>query len=284
MERSWTEEIVHASTEDDLLLAGAAIRPVERLARTACVVLIHGNAAAFHDRPYILLGRALAARGYPVIIGNTRGHDISATLWKASDSTPFAGGGGSGWERMEDAPRDLAAWIDVASAEQSAGIVLAGHSKGAQKVVLYGMERPDPRVIGITLASPDLHGLRVPGEIEAARALVAEGRGMEVLPAQPWAPWYRQSAGTVVSHAELVDRLFSASERMPGIAALKMPLLTFFGSREPHGPAELDAIRGMASASPRVETRLIDGAHHFYSGQEGDVARVIAEWIEGLMT
>jgi len=270
----YAEQLIYAATDDDVLLAGMLIQPEAVADRFASILLIHGNAAAFYDPPYVRLGRALATLGYAVLIGNTRGHDIAATLWKASSGMPFAGGGGSGWERMEDAPRDVAAWVRLLQSRQAQRIVVAGHSKGAQKVILYGMEAPVAEVRGIVLASPDLRGMRIPGELEAARQMVAEGRGMDVLPAQVWAPWYRQSAQAVVSHAETVDRYFGSE--MAGVTALRLPVLAFFGSRETGAEASLEAIRNVAGAS--VATRLIDGADHFYSGHEEEIARMIADW------
>jgi len=283
-----TEELVYAATDDDILLAGVAIRPATAPAKPVGLVWIHGNAAAFYDRPYVLIGRALAALGYLVIVGNTRGHDIAATLWRASDDTPSAGGGGAGWERMEDAPRDLAAWVARAAqitddGHGHGGVALIGHSKGAQKVVRYAAARPQSPLVGVALASPDLRGFRMPGEFEAARQLVADGRGMEVLPATPWAPWYRQSAQTVVSHAEMADRLLTAGVgEAPLLARMSVPVLAIFGAQERSGEADLALIREAATAAAGVEIAQIADAGHFYTGHEAEVARVIAGWADGL--
>lgn len=280
---AYREELTYATTEDDIALAGVVFRPVDVPAQPVSIVWIHGNAAAFYDRPYVLLGRQLAALGYTVVSANTRGHDIAATLWRASDGMPFAGGGGAGWERMEDAYRDLTAWVRVAHDLQIGRVVLAGHSAGAHKVVLSQAEHPDTLVAGIVLASPDLRGFRVPGELEAARRLVAEGRGMEVLPAQPFAPWYRQCAQTVVSRAEAAERVFPPSgERTSALAALRAPMLAFYGASERNAQAELEAIRRAASATSRLDTHLIAGAGHFYDGHEVDVAQMLAAWVATL--
>jgi len=279
MATPWTEEIVYIATEDNIQLAGAVISPLEgNIHQAATIVWIHGNAASFYDRPYVLIGRELARLGYSVVLGNTRGHDIATTLWIADDHSPMAGGGGSGWERMEDASCDLAAWVDFAATRASGRVLLAGHSKGAQKVLLYAAEQPSERLGGVALISPDLHGLRIPGDLEAARALVAEGRGMEVIPPQPWAPWYRQSAQTVVSHAETADRLLSATSGTPIIASVRVPLFTTFGGDERNVAAELATIREKATAAPDVTTEIIAGADHFYRAHEADVARAIAQW------
>jgi pimeloyl-ACP methyl ester carboxylesterase len=278
----WREELVYVATDDNIQLAGIVISPPNEIAHHTSIVWIHGNAASFYDRPYALIGRELAALGCTVVLGNTRGHDIATTLWKADDHSPMAGGGGSGWERMEDAPRDLAAWVDFAATRASGAVLLAGHSKGAQKVILYAAQRPHERLRGIALISPDLHGLRIPGEVEAARALVAEGRGMEVVPAQPWAPWYRQSAQTVVSHAETADRLLTAEAGAPALASVAVPTLATFGGRERSAQADLATIREKAAAAPRIETDIIADADHFYDGREAALAQVIARWADAL--
>ena len=278
MANHWTEEIVFIATEDNIQLAGAVISPNEDITTQATIVWIHGNAASFYDRPYVLIGRELAQLGFAVVLGNTRGHDIATTLWKADDNSPMAGGGGSGWERMEDSPRDLAAWIEFVATRSSRPVLLAGHSKGAQKALLYAVERPAPQLSGVALISPDLHGLRIPGDLEAALALLAEGRGTEVVPAQPWAHWYRQSAQTVVSHAKLADRLLSAENGAPIIASIRVPLFATFGGEERNASAELEIIREKATATPHVITEIIAGADHFYRAHEADVAHAIAHW------
>lgn len=272
-----TEELVYTTTEDGLLLEGVAVRPAGVPVRPVGIVWIHGNAASFCAPAYVRLGRALAELGHPVVVGNTRGHDIAATLWRADGGMP--GGGGAGWERLEEVPRDLAAWMDVAAAEMGTGrVALVGHSSGAQRVVLYQAERQDARVAGLALASPDLRGFFAPGELEEARRMVAEGRGMEVTPAQPWAPWYRQSAQTVAGKAAILSRMLEAEDGEPTIAAIRSPILAVCGTREPRTEATLEAIRRQARSAARVDTEVVAEADHFYTGHEADVAAVIARW------
>jgi pimeloyl-ACP methyl ester carboxylesterase len=160
-------------------------------------------------------------------------------------------------------------------------IVLAGHSSGAQRVVLYAAERQDARVAGLALASPDLRGFLPPGELAAAQRLVADGQGMEVTPAQPFAPWYRQSAQTVAQKAGILARMLTATAGEPTIAAIHTPVLAFFGSREPGGAATLATIRDAASHAA-VTTRIVADADHIYTGHEAAVAALFVEWITAL--
>lgn len=275
----YTEDLAYTSTDDGLLLAGVVVRPRGVAFQPLSFVWIHGNAARFYDYAYVAICRALAGAGYPCVSGNTRGHDIAAFVWRGTDGRPrpwqgpqdMPVGGGSGWERLEDAPRDVGAWVELAAGLAGEGVVLCGHSSGAQRVVLYQAERQDARVKGLALASPDLHGFMPPGELEAAQRLVADGRGLEVVPAQPYAPFYRQSAASMVSRAAVVDRLASS-----GIAAIRCPVLAFSGDREPGGSPEVTGSK--FTGASRVLTRGIANADHFYTGVESQVADVLAEW------
>ena len=91
MQQTYGEELVYTSSEDGLLLEGVAIHPLGGASRPVSVVWIHGNASRFYDYPYVMIGRALATAGYPFVSANTRGHDISTFVWRASGGKPAPG-------------------------------------------------------------------------------------------------------------------------------------------------------------------------------------------------
>jgi pimeloyl-ACP methyl ester carboxylesterase len=281
----YREELVYTTTEDGLLLEGVVVHPHGVAVQPLSFVWIHGNAARFYDYAYVAICRALAGAGYPCVSGNTRGHDIAAFVWRGADARPrpWRGvqdmpiGGGSGWERLEDAPLDVAAWVQLAAGLAEGGVVVCGHSSGAQRVVLYQAARQDSRVRSLALASPDLHSFMPPGELEAAQQLVADGRALEVVPAQPFAPFYRQSAASVVNRATVLARLL-ASE----VGAIRCPVLAFFGEREPGASNVLDNLVGRELTGAQVETRTVPEADHVYSGSESQVASMLAEWAASL--
>jgi pimeloyl-ACP methyl ester carboxylesterase len=146
--KSYSEELVFVESEDGLSLTGAVIRPQHDLSNPVAVVWIHGNTGKFCDYPYIAVGRAIAEQGYVFITGNTRGHDISTTLWRMPADEPVAGG--SAWEIYEEAPYDIGAWISYAAGLGIEKVILVGHSLGAAKVIYYQALRQDPR-IGVSL-------------------------------------------------------------------------------------------------------------------------------------
>jgi pimeloyl-ACP methyl ester carboxylesterase len=270
------ERLLHVETEDGLALAGALVAP-DGEARPLAVVWIHGNTGVFHDYPYVLVARELAARGYPVVLANTRGHGITAEIWNLHADRPVAGG--SAWELLEDAPRDVAAWVDAAAPYASAGVVVAGHSQGAAKAVLYAAERADRSLRGLVLASPDLRGhwWDVVGEAEQ---LVAGGRAEELLPPLMGAPWYRLSAANVVSRSRVLGRVYADRDGDAVLARVSVPLLAFFAERDVGGEEELATIR--RNAGRDVETTLLAGGDHVYTGVEDDAAALVAAWLAGL--
>src|SRR5687767_10789409 len=137
------ERLLNVETEDGLALDGALVAP-DGEAKSLAVVWIHGNTSEFHAYPYVLVARALAARGWPVVLADTRGHGVVSELWNVREDRPVAGG--SAWERLEEAPLDVAAWVEAATPFAAEGVVVAGHSQGAAKAVLYAAERADERL------------------------------------------------------------------------------------------------------------------------------------------
>ena len=270
------ERLVHVETEDGLALAGAAVLP-QGEPNALAVVWIHGNTGVFHEYPYVLVARALAARGYSVVLGNTRGYGATNPVWNLREDRPVAGG--SAWELFEEAPVDVAAWVDAGAALAVEGVAVVGHSQGAAKAVLYAADRRDERVRGVVLASPDLHG-HWSELVDEAERLVAEGRPDELLPALMEAAWYRLSAANVVSRARVLGHVYESVDRAPALAAVPQPLLAFFAARDIGGQAELEIIRANAAASATVETALLKGGDHVYTGAEDDAAALIAGWLD----
>jgi pimeloyl-ACP methyl ester carboxylesterase len=279
-DKKYVEELRFSVTEDQLAHEGIAIHPVATARSTIGILCIHGNTSRFSDFPYIIMGRALAERGYLFVSGNTRGHDVAASIWSDAHMQHIAGG--SAWERLEDAPQDVAAWIDDMVSLGVERVVLVGHSQGAAKVTYYQALRQDARTAGIVLASPDLHG-HWRGVLDEARRLVEQNREDEVLPDFINAPWYRLSAKNILSRAAVLDHIYTSVDGPPTIASVRVPILALFGDAgDVGGQAELETIKTQATAFSQVQTAIIPGADHGYTNTEGAVAKVIADWISTL--
>lgn len=280
MLQTFAEKLVTTTTEDGLTLHGVALRPT-RPRRSLAVVWVHGLTGNFVKS--MPLARSVAERGYVVVDGNNRGHDFGA-LFRRPDAEPLLAGGG--WERFDESPHDIAAWIALAVAQGFPGVVLVGHSLGALKVGYYQATRHDPRVLGIVVASPPLRATELNVDlVVVAERLVAEGHGKDLL------PWGSTNAGAgTVSGQTYLNRVrtnldvFGFVTPNPRSVRITEPILAFYGSNEPEvgGQAELNKIQVNAPFSPSVETHIIDGANHSYSGREEEVGALIASWAEKL--
>ena len=280
--KPYTEELIFIDAEDGVGLDGALIRPTTGTPTTA-IVWIHGNTGQFHSMSYILIGRVLAERGYLFVTGDTRGHDVVAQNFNVKTFEMVAGG--SAWERFEEAPLDVNAWIEAAVKEGVERIILVGHSQGAGKITYTQAQRPDGRVKGMVLASPDLHGQNKhwkPELVEAARKLVTDGHPNDLMPPLFNAEWYRLTAANVVSRAEVLSHVYTSDRGAPSIAAITCPILALFGSDgDIGGEAELATLRQQAVSAPRFEGCMV-GGDHMYTDHEAEVGKVIGEWIAGL--
>jgi alpha-beta hydrolase superfamily lysophospholipase len=279
--KCYAEELAFVDRADGLGLEGAIVRPIGGATKPVAIIWIHGNTSRFYDQPYIQIGREMAARGYTFITCNTHGHDVTSVIWGPDgDASP----GGACWERFEEVPMDVAAWIDMAIEEGFEGVVLVGHSFGANKVVYYQAERQDKRVLGVVAASGDVKWKATPDRVALAEEMEAQGKGEEVLP-QLEVPWYRMSARTFLGRARIAQHVFNSETQIPHISKVACPVLAFYGSEEEWcGSADdLETIRSNASAAQRVDTQIIEGADHVYWGKADEAARLIGDWVDGLL-
>ena len=136
---TYTEETTLFACEGDTLL-GILARP-ERPAQTGVVVIVGGpQYRVGSHRQFVLLSRALAGAGYPVLRFDYRG---------MGDST--------GAQRdFEAVSADIAAAIDALQQRVPAvkQVALWGLCDGASAALLYCDETHDPRVSGLCLLNP----------------------------------------------------------------------------------------------------------------------------------
>lgn len=278
----YREELTTIQAADGVELAGAVIRPANGTPLPLPVVWVHGFTGRFYEPVAVNVGRRLAERGHVFITGNNRGNNYGTVLRvRASGEDRL---GGAAWERLDEAPLDVDAWLGFAVGLGFPRVVLLGHSLGGMKVTAYMATRQDPRVAGLVIASGPVWRFVGPAKEAAERAaeakrLVDEGRGLELLP--PIGPGASTvSAQTVVSGERLRDTLFGAEGRPPAVALLRCPILAFLGTEESWlgTPADLDWLKDTATAAPRCETRVFSGADHVYTGHEGEVADAVADW------
>jgi dienelactone hydrolase len=278
------EHIIQVQSKDDVADAGALFTPPKNIAKPIAIIWIHGAGVNFYSPTYLAISRAMAKRGFTVVTGNTRMHDLgNVEAWRGEKRVR----GGMYWGVPSEQVRDIAAWIDFLEGLGFKQVVLAGHSAGANAVRLYQAQTKDGRVAGLVLASGDVRpDNRVPPPEWASNAkrLIDDGKPEELV------------QGPFLSAATFMDILdtppefkdfFGALSTNAGVTRIQCPLLLLLGTNGDVGSQEdLDQIKSSMQQLPmhpsRVDTALIQGANHMYDGQEDRVAQIIAQWANTL--
>jgi hypothetical protein len=267
------------------------MQPMGGAVRSIGVVSLHGSPGYFYVPTNVYLGRALAARRYRYVSGNTRAHDGASPdiPWPFGCTPEAVAGwrlGGEGWYRRDEEPRDVAGWIEYLVAQGAAQIVLFGHSGGVRRALHYQAERQDPRVVGLILAGFDDRVLPIdPARLELAERLVAEGQGEALLPLREGESLFEgmQSAENFVHWVRIVGGT-AAEGHVPWSANIRVPVLATLGTRgeAPNLHAGLEAMRTRAVHAPRFDIQVIEGADHCYAGHERELAEVVGGWLDAL--
>ena len=287
------EQLVYVRSSDDIISGGAMFAPPADSAKPIAIIWIHGWGVNFYSPTYVMIGRALAERGYTCISANTRMHDLGNVAGYRLGKRIRGGGY---WGVASDQVRDVAAWIDFAGDRGLKKVVLVGHSAGWAAVTQYQAEKQDRRVVGVVVASGSVHpgtGPTDPDQIAQATRMMADGRPDDLVrdPKRSFPSFI--SAATMLdivnSPPELRDFFGTKTEtRNPGVTRIHCPLLAFFGTRGDVGSqADLEllksSIQRQSSGPSRVDTVMIEKADHMYTGEEAQVAQVIAKWADGLV-
>jgi pimeloyl-ACP methyl ester carboxylesterase len=284
------EQVVFARASDDVIDAGAMYMPASGHALPVAIIWIHGWGVNFYQPSYVGIGRELAALGYTVISGNTRMHDLgNVEAWRGDKRIR----GGGYWGVATEEARDIASWIDFAESRGFKKVILVGHSAGWAAVRGYQAEKQDPRVVGLVLASGEVHPELQPmdpDQLAEATRLMAKGEGDALIrdPKRSF-PSYTSAATTLdIANAPVTSKDFFG-EQTPnaGITRIHCPLLAFFDTQGDVGTAaDLDKLKStiqhQTTGPSRVTTAMIQGGDHMYTGQEAQVAQVIANWANTL--
>ena len=283
------EELVYVRSSDDVVNGGAMFKPPKSAAKPIAIIWMHGWGVNFYSPTYALIGRRLAERGFTTVTINTRMHDIG-TIEGFRLGKRIRGGGY--WGVPSDEMKDIAAWTDFVERQGFAKVVLVGHSAGWATVRAYQADVQDPRVVGLVLASGQARGGSNdsdPQLVARATKLVADGRGEDLLrlpnPSFPSFVSAATYADLARTSADMLD-FFGERAPNPGVTRIRCPILAFFGTRESDvgTEADLEVLKWSVERQPRhpqVTTASIHGADHMYTGEEAQVAQVIATWIGG---
>lgn len=239
------------------------------------VLLLHGNTMNFYVGASRFLPPRLTRLGLACLAFNRRGHDVLST--RASRALE-----GAAYQTTRQAIADnriAAGWL---AAQGFPRPVVIGHSHGGTLAVRHVADHPTTRAL--VLLSAHCGGARMVelasragllardrlAEITTlARALVAAGRGRELLLLPGW--WH------VTSAASFLDLLTEVPDILELAPRVGCPTLYVRGDREPADlyPAE----RFQARAGGPCTVEIVPDCEHFYVGREDTVAGLVCAWL-----
>ena len=262
-----------------LPLDGALHRPDQAPVRGA-VLLFHGNTMNFYVGAPRFLPPALTELGFVCLAFNRRGHDIlSIRDSRAAEGAAFQ----LTREGIED-NAIAAAWM---AARGFPDPVVIGHSNGGMLSVAHVVAHPrTPAMVllsahgggrnGVVKTSRAglLAGDRLEQITEQARAMVAEGRGRELMLVPGW--WY------VITAESFLDRLTEMPDTLELAPKINCPVLYIRGDRE--NPDTYPAEAFAARSTGKCDVEIVPNCDHFYRGREDTVTALVAKWLGRTLT
>ena len=290
-------ELVQVTTADGLRLDGilreTSVGPSTAAAASRAAIdvwlMLHGTGSNFYSSRLLNALEPRCARSAAVLRVNTRGHDLvtpggtAARRWL-----------GAAFERVDEAPLDLAAWVAFCHERGFTRIGLLGHSLGAVKAIywlsqLAGAQTQVPVAALVAASPPRLSYSHYAGSERGdeflatfglAQAYVEAGRPDELMLVKFPLPYWVSAAG-------YVDR-YGSHERynvLNSIEHVAVPMLVTYGSRELQTDVAFrgmpEAIDILPSRAPR-QVAVIAGGDHSYSTVELSLAERIELWLSRL--
>ncbi len=270
---------------------GVSLAGLLYAARTPrALVWLHGTggASVFQTRRTNLLAAAMLARGIAFFPFDNRGAQIVRRAGPFGSAQGRRRLGGPAFERIRECVFDIDGAARELRRRGYRELFLAGHSTGANKIAVYDRLKPRNRFKRyVLLAGGDDTSLLYDRRLLAkARAMIRARRGDEIMPA--------------LSGAEGPDRLmswrafydvanpdgdynvfpFSAAARgrrpFAAIRGIRKPALYIYGDRDEYEP---DVAMLARHVGPSAEIVVLEDADHGFTGREGEVGRVMGEWL-----
>ena len=244
-------------------------------ASAGAVLFFHGNTMNFYVGAPRFLPPVLTRLGFACLAFNRRGHDIlSVRNSRAAEGAAFQ----LTQEGIDD-NRTAAAWL---AARGFARPVVIGHSNGGMLGVRHVADHPQTPALVLLSAGRGgntsmtegssaglLAGDRVDELTAQARALVAAGRGRELMFMPGW--WY------VISAQSFLDRMTEVPDTLTLAPKITCPVLCIRGDQESRERYPVEEFQGRVTGPCAVE--IVANCDHFYNGCEDKVSAIVSAWL-----
>ena len=285
-------DLVQVSTTDGVRLhgalepvAGESAVPRSSAGRAVDVWLcLHGTGSNFYSASTLAgLAPKLVEGGAAVLRANTRGHDLVCT----GPSAMGRAWQGAAFERIDEAPLDIAAWVAFLRERGFERVGMLGHSLGAIKAI-YTLASPNTLKIAalVAVSPPHLsyaYFCTTPRAdlfkqtLELAQQHVDAGRPDELMKVMFPLPYYVTAAG-------YVDR-YGPGERydvLKFVNRMPCPTLVTYGTKEVQSDAAFrgmpEAVDQLAAKATNLQGAVIAGADHQYTACHDALAERINLW------
>lgn len=280
---------------DGAPLAGLLFEPRRRTPRA--VIFLHGTggSSVFESRRTNALGAAFARRHFATFAFNNRGAHLVRRLGPEL--------GGMAFEQIRDCVFDIDGAVRELWSRGYRDLTLVGHSTGANKVAVYDSVKRRNRVKRyVLLAGGDDTGLlyeqlgprRFQAALMKARRMIRERRGGELVPRalsslpMSWRSFYDMANPNgdynVFPFLEVLrDVRLSRRPRFRHVRGIRKPSLFVYGENDQYLYGDVSACVAVLAEAlgprPNVEIAVIENADHGFSGQEEELAALIARWM-----
>lgn len=258
---------------DTIPLDGIYYEPSDGKPRGA-VMFMHGNGQNFYVGPGRFLPEYLVDQGLACLSYNRRGHDTLSARTRAPE--------GNAYQTFAQARADNELAAAFLAERGFPSPIVVGHSNGGMLAAAFVSEHPEtPALVLLSahcggremLVRASSHGLLAADDLAGAsaraRELVAAGHPEDLMLLPGW--WYVTSAGS------FVDMETNTPQILDLATTISCPTLYLRGDQE---DPELYPAEQFAEKSPAsVDVRVLDDCDHFYTGREGVVGPLVAQWL-----
>jgi pimeloyl-ACP methyl ester carboxylesterase len=290
--------LTQITTKDQLIHQGIYFRPARTKSKTA-ILWVHGLMSNFYGNVEFWdnLTDSCEKSGIGFAAFNNRGHDIVVGI-KKRDPRKKSGSiytlqGASG-EKFEDCIKDIEAGVQFLIAQKFSKIILVGHSTGANKVCYYAARKPNPKVVGVVLASPMSDRLIPMGGTKPAQRnlrimqkFVRQGRGDELMTGYQFCPMTPKRFVSLYQPRSAED-VFDYGDRKPvmkDFSRIQTPLCVMLGEADEYLDRPAREVQSVFDSYTRAISYIsivIPCASHGFKKNEKIFSRLLVQWIKCL--
>lgn len=285
-------QIIKTQTEDGLVLSGLLS---ESQNKEKVILHVHGMASDFYTGSYFpLMHDQYFKKGFSFLSVELRGtHTIRP--FKTNNGIRIIG---NAYEKFEDCVLDIGSWVNKLTSDGYNEIWLQSHSLGTCKAAHYTSKNNDKISGNIFISPSEMVGLVHDPEgyedhkvmMPQAKELVKAGKPDKILDRDLWGV-FRLSAGTYVNFFSedsntAVFNYWKPELGWDVVSSISSPVLAITGTKDDGITPVIDPfdamkmLRSNFTNSPRVETKIYEGAEHDFNGFEQKIVDDVINFID----